>query len=199
MKNALIAWGGWEGHEPEACAGIVRSMLEAEGLAVRVEHGSGVFADPSIAGLDLIVPIITQSEIEADALGNLVASVESGVGLAGFHGGMGDAFRNAVDYQFMVGGQWVAHPGNIIDYEVNITRKDDPIMEGISDFRYRSEQYFMHVDPGNEVLATTTFSGEHAPWTKGVRCRSSGNAGTGRAVSSIPPSDMLRPSSTCRK
>ena len=81
---------------------------------------------------------------------------------------MGDAFREAVDYQFIIGGQWVAHPGNVIDYRVNITRPDDPIMAGIGDFPYRSEQYYMHVDPSNEVLATTTFSGEHAPWIEGV-------------------------------
>ena len=82
---------------------------------------------------------------------------------------MGDSFRAAVDYQFMVGGQWVAHPGNIIDYEVNITRPDDPVMAGITDFPYRSEQYYMHVDPSNEVLAETTFSGEHAYWIEGTR------------------------------
>jgi hypothetical protein len=81
---------------------------------------------------------------------------------------MGDAFREAVEYQFMVGGQWVAHPGNIIDYRVDITRPDDPVMQGIASFSYRSEQYYMHVDPSNEVLATTTFSGEHAPWIDGV-------------------------------
>jgi uncharacterized protein len=79
-----------------------------------------------------------------------------------------DAFREAVEYQFMCGGQWVAHPGNIIDYRVIITRRDDPVMEGIQDFDYCSEQYYMHVDPSNEVLATTTFSGEHAPWIEGV-------------------------------
>lgn len=168
MKNALIAWGGWEGHQPEACAEIVRDMLESEGMSVRVEEGSDAFADPGIGDLDLVVPIITQSEIADAALENLVAAVASGVGLAGFHGGMGDAFRGAVDYQFMVGGQWVAHPGDIIDYKVNIIRPEDPVMEGVSDFTYRSEQYFMHVDPGNEVLATTTFDGEHAPWVKGV-------------------------------
>ncbi len=98
----------------------------------------------------------------------LTAAVRGGVGLAGYHGGMCDAFREAVEYQFMCGGQWVAHPGNIIDYRVNVTRPDDPIMEGIRDFDYRSEQYYMHVDPSNEVLATTTFSGEHAYWTKDV-------------------------------
>ena len=41
-------------------------------------------------------------------------------------------------------------------------------MQGITDFDYPSEQYYMHVDPANEVLATTTFSGEHAPWIEGV-------------------------------
>ncbi|NJO37463.1 MAG: hypothetical protein HC871_07400, partial [Rhizobiales bacterium] len=96
------------------------------------------------------------------------AAVRGGVGLAGYHGGMGDAFRNEPGYQFMCGGQWVAHPGNIIDYRVDITRPDDPIMAGLTDFAYRSEQYYMHVDPANEVLATTTFTGEHAPWIDGV-------------------------------
>ena len=81
---------------------------------------------------------------------------------------MCDAFRDSVDYQFMTGGQWVAHPGGIIDFRVNISRHDDPVMAGLSDFDMRSEQYYMPVDPANEVLATTTFSGEHAPLTKGV-------------------------------
>jgi hypothetical protein len=87
---------------------------------------------------------------------------------AGYHGGAGDSFRNSPDYQFIVGGQWVAHPGNIINYTVNVTRPDDPLMEGITDFPYSSEQYYMHVDPSNEVLATTTFTGEHASWIDGV-------------------------------
>ena len=81
---------------------------------------------------------------------------------------MCDAFRESVDYQFMCGGQWVAHPGGIIDYRVNVTRRDDPVMQGIEDFDYRSEQYYMHVDPSNEVLATTTFAGKHCSWIDGV-------------------------------
>lgn len=68
----------------------------------------------------------------------------------------------------MVGGQWVAHPGGVIDYEVNITAVDDPITAGLKDFKMLSEQYYMHVDPNVEVLATTTFSDEYAPWIKGT-------------------------------
>jgi type 1 glutamine amidotransferase len=168
MREALIVWGGWSGHEPEACARIIAHMLEEEGFRVRLETATRAFADPALAGLSLIVPICTMSRIEKDEVLNLTRAVEGGVGLAGWHGGMGDAFREAVDYQFMCGGQWVAHPGGIIDYRVEVTRPDDPVMEGIRDFDYRSEQYYMHVDPSNEVLATTTFSGEHAWWIKGV-------------------------------
>jgi type 1 glutamine amidotransferase len=168
MRKALIVWGGWPGHEPEKGAHILRAMLEAEGFDVRLETATAAFADPAIRELDLILPIFTMSKIERGEAENLTSAVRGGVGLAGYHGGMGDAFRDNVEYQFMCGGQWVAHPGDIIDYRVDIERPDDPIMAGLSSFAYRSEQYYMHVDPSNEVLATTTFSGEHAPWIAGV-------------------------------
>ena len=168
MREALIVWGGWSGHEPERCAGIVAGMLKEEGFKVHVEDTTAAFAAPSLATMSLIVPIITMARIEKNEIENLTKAVRGGVGLAGFHGGMCDAFREAVGYQFMCGGQWVAHPGNIIDYRVNILRRDDPVMQGIEDFDYRSEQYYMHVDPSNQVLATTTFTAEHADWIGGV-------------------------------
>jgi hypothetical protein len=79
------------------------------------------------------------------------------VGLAGVHGGMADSFRNECDYQFMVGGQWVAHPGGVIDYRVHVVDHADPVTAGLSHFNMHSEQYYLHVDPSNHVLATTTF------------------------------------------
>jgi len=168
MRKALIVWGGWEGHEPEKGAGIVTEMLRPHGFDVRIEKGTEALADPAVQGLSLIVPIVTMSRIAPEEIRGLSAAVESGVGLGGYHGGMGDAFRDCVDYQFMCGGQWVAHPGGIIDYRVDILPTGDPITQGLTSFAYRSEQYYMHVDPSNEVLATTTFSGEHAPWINGV-------------------------------
>ena len=168
MRQALIAWGGWAGHEPEQCAAIIKSMLEQEGFGVRVESGTEGFADPAIAELNLIVPIFTGSEIKKEEERNLTKAVESGVGLGGYHGGLCAAFRDAPEYHFMCGGRFVVHPGDIIDYRVNVTGRDDPVMAGIDDFPYRSEQYYMHVDPSNEVLATTVFSGAHAPWIDGV-------------------------------
>jgi uncharacterized protein len=168
QKQALICWGGWEGHTPERSTAVTRELLEKRGFSVRVEQGTAAFADPAIHDLSLIVPMITMSVIEKPEVDNLCAAVRGGVGLAGMHGLMCDAFRNETEYQFMTGGQWVSHPGNIIDYRVDVTRPDDPIMQGIGSFAYQSEQYYMHVDPMNEVLATTTFDGMHAYWIKGV-------------------------------
>lgn len=169
MRKALIVWGGWDGHEPDKGAAIIEGMLAEDGFKVRVEQSTAAFADPAIRDYSLIVPIVTMSRIEREEVMNLAAAVEGGVGLAGYHGGMGDSFRESTEYQFIVGGQWVAHPGNVIDYTVDIVRPDDPVMEGLpSSFPYRSEQYYMHTDPTNEVLATTTFTGEHAFWIDGA-------------------------------
>jgi uncharacterized protein len=161
--------GGWQGHEPLACVEIFAPFLRAQGFEVHISDSLDVYLiDELMRSLALIVPVWTQGVITAAQEAGLLDAVASGVGIAGWHGGMGDAFRDSVNYQFMVGGQWVAHPGNIIDYEVNITNHDDPVTAGLSDFRMHSEQYYLHVDPSNDVLATTTFSGEQAPWIAGT-------------------------------
>ncbi|QFU07766.1 Trehalose utilization [Rhodobacteraceae bacterium THAF1] len=166
--RALIFWGGWDGHDPEACAAVVATMLEEEGMAVTSVQGAEVLRSDDLTDYALIVPMMTQVASDKDGIDKLCAAVRGGVGLGGFHGGMGDAFRDSPAYQFMVGGQWVAHPGDFIDYRIEVTRPDHPLMEGIDSFDYHSEQYFMHVDPGNDVLATTTFTGEHAPEIDGT-------------------------------
>ena len=168
MKSALFVCGGWEGHEPEMCAAIFAPYLEENGYEVEISDTLDSYLDEGkMRALALIVPIWTMGTITEEQENGLIGAVEGGVGLAGWHGGMADSFRKSINYQFMVGGQWVAHPGNIIDYEVNIIDHKDPVTAGIEDFRMHSEQYYMHVDPANEVLATTTFSGEHVPWIIG--------------------------------
>jgi type 1 glutamine amidotransferase len=167
-KSALIVWGGWDGHTPEQSARRVGGMLEGHDFTVTIEATTEAFADAELGRYDLIVPAITMSRIEREELTSLLAAVRAGTGLAGFHGLMCDSFRNEPDYQFMTGGQWVAHPGNIIDYTVNVAGGDDPIMAGIADFPYRSEQYYMHFDPSVEVLATTTFKGDIFDEIEGV-------------------------------
>ncbi len=167
--KALFVWGGWDGHEPAQCRDIFVPWLEEQGFEVRVENTLDVYTDSTyMASLDLIVQIVTMSEISNEEEKGLLTAIKNGVNIAGWHGGLGDAFRNNPEYQFMVGGQWVAHPGGVIDYEVNITNHSDPITKGLKDFKMQSEQYYMHVDPINEVLATTTFNGDHAYWIDGV-------------------------------
>ena len=167
-KSALFVWGGWEGHEPKQCTDVMAPILENEGYDVEVSNTMDSYLDEEkMKALDLIVPVWTMGEITGEQSSGLLNAVKSGVGIAGWHGGMADSFRNNTEYQFMVGGQWVAHPGGIVDYEVNIIEPDDPITLGISTFKMHSEQYYMHVDPSNEVLATTTFGGDDCPWIKG--------------------------------
>jgi uncharacterized protein len=169
MKSALMVWGGWDGHEPKQCVDIFAPFLEAQGVQVRISDTLDVYLETDyMRSLDLIVPIWTCGQIKPEQEAGLLEAIKSGVGVAGWHGGMGDAFRANTEYQFMVGGQWVSHPGGIVDYEVNIINHDDPITQGLADFRMHSEQYYMQVDPSNEVLATTTFDCKHGtPWIAG--------------------------------
>lgn len=159
MKKALIVWGGWDGHEPEQVAGIFAGILQHEGFEVEVSDTLEAFSDgEKLMGLDLIAPVWTMGQIEQRLVDHVSAAVQNGTGLAGCHGGMCDSFRNNVDWQFMTGGQWVAHPGNDgVKYTVEIKGSSSPLVEGIADFTVASEQYYLHVDPAVEVLATTRF------------------------------------------
>ncbi|CAG7650510.1 hypothetical protein PAESOLCIP111_06095 [Paenibacillus solanacearum] len=159
MKRALIVWGGWLGHEPKEVADIFHEVLGEQGFEVEVSDTLDAFNDKEkLLALDLIVPVWTMGKISKEQAGNVSAAVQSGVGIAGCHGGMCDAFRDNVDWQFMTGGQWVAHPGNDgVEYAVNIKYSSSSLLEGIEDFDVRSEQYYLHVDPAVEVLATTRF------------------------------------------
>ena len=169
-KKAIMVWGGWEGHEPKQCVDIFAPILEEDGFAVTISDTLDTYKDRDLmAEQDLVVPTWTMGQIEGEQEQGLLAAVDSGVGIAGWHGGMADSFRNNTTYQFMVGGQFVSHPDGIIDYTVNIAAPDDPIVAGLDDFQMHSEQYYMHTDPSNQVLATTTLEGrQSAPWVNGT-------------------------------
>lgn len=166
-KKALIVQGGWDGHEPVLVSEIYRNLLVAAGFEVEVSDTLDAFLDgEKLLQLDLICPVWTMGRITNEQLQPVLRAVESGVGIAGCHGGMCDSFRESTEWQFMTGGQWVAHPGNDgVEYMVNMKKVSSPIVDGIGDFMVKSEQYYMHVDPAVEVLATTTYptiDGPHA-------------------------------------
>jgi uncharacterized protein len=160
-RKALIVWGGWDGHEPDKVADLFDEILQAEGFATEVSNTLETLCDEGrLDDINLFVPIWTMGEITPDQRNPVCKAVaENGMGLAGCHGGMCDAFRADTEWQFMTGGQWVAHPGNDgVRYEININQANPhPITSGIPDFQVESEQYYLHVDPGVDVLATTNF------------------------------------------
>ncbi|MFN2305560.1 MAG: ThuA domain-containing protein [Paracoccaceae bacterium] len=154
--KALITWGGWDGHEPDKVAEIFRAMIEAEGGEAQVIDHLKPFDDAEeLKTYDLLVPVWTMSDLSRDAASKVSDAVAHGTGLAGCHGGMCDAFRGNPLWQFITGGNWVAHPGGDgVKHRVTIT-SDDPLVAGIADFDVETEQYYLHTDPANTVLATT--------------------------------------------
>ena len=159
MKKALIFRGGWDGHEPKLVSERFAALLERNGVKVEIFDGLECLSDAEkLMEYDLIVACMTMSQIPREYERNVSDAVSKGVGLAGCHGGMCDAFRNSTEWQFMTGGQWVSHPGGDgIEYTVNICHGANPITEGLEDFTVCSEHYYLHIDPAIEVLATTRF------------------------------------------
>jgi type 1 glutamine amidotransferase len=167
IQKALIVWGGWDGHQPKEVAEVFRDLLLKEKFEVEVSDTLDAFTDEAkLKSLSLIVPVWTMGKIKPEQLDPVLAAVKGGVGIAGCHGGMCDSFREATEWQFMTGGQWVAHPGNDgVAYRVKIGPAKSDITQGIADFDVKSEQYYMHVDPAVKVLATTRFPTADGPHT----------------------------------
>ncbi len=169
QKSVLLVYGGWEGHNPEGFKNLFLPWLEDQGFDVTVSNSLDIYADSiKMSNFDLIVQTWTMGELTKEQSKGLLTAVANGTGLAGCHGGITDAFRCNLEYLNVVGGQFLSHPGGSIEYEVNFTDVSDPITEGLGDFTIKSEQYYMAMNPGVKVLATTTFSGEYAEWSRDV-------------------------------
>jgi type 1 glutamine amidotransferase len=158
-RNALIVFGGWPGHHPHEMARLYDRILQTEGFETELCDSLSVFGDaPKLAKMSLLVPCWSMGKIDRESVQSLFDAVKSGLGVAGCHGGMCDAFRENTEWQFMTGGQWVAHPGNdLLPHRIKIGPGKSTITDGIGDFDVATEQYYMHVDPAVKVLATTEF------------------------------------------
>jgi uncharacterized protein len=176
-RRALVVRGGWDGHNPVAATELFIPFLEANGFAVRVEESPAIYEDAAeLAATDLIVQSVTMSEISKPALAGLIAAVENGTGMAGWHGGIADSYRSSSDYLHFIGGTFATHPGrepslrvggpedNYLPYRVEHTDlgRTHPIMEGLDDFDLDTEQYWVLHDDLIDVLATTTHPTQ--PW-----------------------------------
>lgn len=163
-RKVLIVWGGWDGHTPEKSANLFVPWLREQGFDVEVSTTLDSYKDEKkMNNLSLIVQCWTMGEIDKEQKEGLSKAVSNGVGMVGWHGGIIDSFRKETEYQFMTGGQWVAHPGGCIpSYDIKIVDRKHELTRGIKDFTIKdSEQYYIHYDPAVHVLCTTTFSGKH--------------------------------------
>jgi len=183
-KTALVVRGGWDGHQPVEATELFIPFLEGTGYDVRVEESPKIYADADfMAGVDLIMQCMTMSSIEGDEFDGLRSAIEKGTGLAGWHGGIADSYRNTSDYLHLIGGQFACHPGkhpherigeqsdNFVAHTVNIlpAAAEHPITLGISDFDLVTEQYWVLADDYIDVLATTTQRArEGDPWHREV-------------------------------
>ena len=90
--KALITRGGWEGHQPVETSEVFRDILVKEGIDVEIVETLDCFLDvEALKAYDLVVPIWTMTTITKEQTDGILAAVESGVGIAGNHGGMCDA------------------------------------------------------------------------------------------------------------
>ncbi len=159
QKLAWIVRGGWDGHEPKLTSVRFAGLLEKHGWKTEIHETLEVLDDlEALRKVDLLVACWTMGEISWQQVNNVCTAAGEGMGVAGCHGGMCDSFRQATQWQFLTGGQWVSHPGGDgINYTVNICKGSSPIVDGLEDFPVCSEHYYLHVDPAIEVLATTRF------------------------------------------
>ncbi len=170
-RLALVVRGGWHGHQPVEATDLFMPHLQEHGYDVRIEDSPAVYADAALMQrVDLVMQCVTMSTIERDEVQGLRAAVEAGTGLAGWHGGIADSYRNSADYLHMIGGQFACHPGkhpservgeqsdNYVPYTVNMlpAAADHPVTAGIEDFDLVTEQYWVLSDDYVDVLATTT-------------------------------------------
>jgi type 1 glutamine amidotransferase len=167
-RRALVVRGGWEGHSPVEATERFIPFLEESGFSVDVHEGPEVYGDADlVAATDLVVQCFTQGEATDEQVTNLSNAVRGGTGLAGWHGGIVDSFRGSPDYLHMTGGQWAAHPGGFVDYEVEVVREraGHPIVAGLDRWKHHTEQYWCLTDDLNDVLATTRFEATpQTPW-----------------------------------
>jgi hypothetical protein len=142
-------------------------MLKEEGFEITISDNLDTLTSTNLDDFNLFTPIWTMGEITHEQVMAVWRAVENGMGMAGCHGGMCDSFRSCPEWQFITGGQWVAHPGDDgVEYTVRVTDASDPVMAGMSAFPVKSEQYYMLTDPANKVLAVTDFpvaDGPHVP------------------------------------
>ena len=182
--TALVVRGGWEGHCPVETTDSFLPFLEKSGYQTVISDTLDFYLDADlIAATDLILQCWTMGRIVGRTRRRAVGGRAGGTGLAGWHGGIVDAFRGRPEYLQLVGGQFAAHPGGIRRSQrrhrarAAPTTRSSPVCPIASTCTPSSTG--CSADDLDDVLATTTIRGRRhlgpsgdlpAVWTRRWGC-----------------------------
>ena len=140
-------------------------VLMESGFEVTLSDSLDSYLDEAqLAATDLVVQCWTMGTMSSQQADGLSRAVRSGTGFAGWHGGIVDSFRGVPLYSLVTGGQFVYHPRRFVTYQVRpvADRAEHPVLAGVEAFTITTEQYYVQVDPGIDVLAVTDFVADPA-------------------------------------
>jgi type 1 glutamine amidotransferase len=164
--RVLLLHGGWKGHQPDRCADFAARHL-LPGCHVTRSGDLGLLRMEVLTEFDLLLPIWTFGELTDQQVDALLGAVAGGLGMVAWHGAA-SSFLNSRSHKFLLGGQFVGHPGgDELRYRVRFL-DNDPLVRGLPDFDVVSEQYYLLVDPAVKVLARAPVHGGEFAWLAGV-------------------------------
>jgi type 1 glutamine amidotransferase len=157
----------WRETTPQA-----REVLESSGrFDVKVSEDIGIFESSSLEKYDVVVlnyGFWNEPEPSAEGKAGLLDYVKQGGGLVPLHFSC-SSFQDWDEYASLLGRVWVKGVGGHgprSTFTVNITDKDHPITEGMSDFQMDDELYAkLSGEADIQVLATadSDWSGKTEP------------------------------------
>jgi type 1 glutamine amidotransferase len=203
MTKVLSLFGGWPGHHPQEISAWADALYEE--LGYEVDRSSDIFTlDRDLTGYDLIVigwnNALTTEDLTDAQEDRLLEAVESGTGLAAWHGASA-AFRASLRYRFLLGGDFIEHPAGEAypqPYTVRMAGSGHPVADGVEDFAVASEQYYMHVNPTTSCSRRPPSPASTCRGSTGTPRRWPGCASGARVGSFTTPSDTRRSISMSR-
>ena len=168
MFNIMILEGGWQDHNLERVGDFLETCLSSD---YRVSRSSdlNILRPDILSSVDVLIMLWTFGEITDEQTHTLINAVQGGMGLMAWHGAA-SAFLSNRPYKFLLGGQFVDHPGgDNVAYRVNFS--DDALTDGIADIDVITEQYYFLVDPSVQIIAKTHIQCKASHGSTLWRCR----------------------------
>jgi len=165
--NVVVVTGG-HGYDEKAFPKLFAGHDDVKITMARQKEDSELFEDISDWKYDVIVFYHMTQKISPKRQANFQRLLENGVGVVALHHSIG-AFQNWPEYAKIVGGKYLLSEMEIdgvkyapstykegLEFKVQISAPDHPIMRGVKDFAIEDETYKgQWIDPKATVLMTT--------------------------------------------